>query len=617
MLSVKIKYVIILFFTTTALCNVFAQNITNNETIAEVNGEKISASLFQELWEMSPHLNTGNKNNSLSERINFLNTLIAYKLWNGNKDKYRVDTSSAYSTAIEEIEKIYVRDALYRKEILDKIIITPDELTSALKKQERTLVANYILTPEEEESKNYYRLLNSGFPFDSLMISSGRICNNGEPIKINYGDYPDPAESELFSLRPGKFTQPIKFNDGYYIFYLRNVIKKMWGSVDDQNKEKQKAEDVIKKRKEIVLHDRFMKETMNGVKADVKRDLFVKLEDGLLKSFAGKKAKEEKKSYITLSANEFTELENVFSSDELKSRFINIGNDTIKFGKCLRALFFNGLRMSASDTVTIKKTFDTYVRNMIQMEVLYKKGIEEGLLYSPEVQKYINMWSEFYSFETIRGGMLDTVDVRTEEVRNAYNNIYKNMTENIFLQFDYKCFADSNKANDGFDQIQKGKIFDNLQSSKDLKISNAFFSDNKKWIPISECGDYKDDLLKLEKGSCPKPFRYDSLFVLLKVIDKKQSKEMLGYASYDEAYPQLKKQLAWEKIQNKITKKTADFAVGAEIKVNYEEQKKLDMTRISSMTVRFIGFGGSVSGVPIYIPNNQWVDLLDSKQLLP
>ena len=352
MFSNKIKILLVFCFILGLSGNLFSQIGFHDETVAEIEGEKITASLFQEVWEMNPHLNTGNKSNSLSEKINFLNTIVAYKLWYHNMDKYSVDTSSAYSTAVNEIEKMFVRDALYRKEILNKISITPEELNLALKKQERTLVVNYLLSSQEEEIKNLYNLLNSGFPFDSLLTERDESKKQTEPVK-----------EELFSLKPGTFSQPIQFSDGYYIFFLKNVIKKIWGGEDDQKKEIQKTKDIIKKRKENVLYDNFMKKTLNGVKADVNRNLYKKLENGLVNGFAGKKAFEGKNSFITLSIDEFVKLEKIFSKDELESAFISFEDDTVKFGKCLRALYFNSLRMPSPDAVIIAKTIDTYIRN--------------------------------------------------------------------------------------------------------------------------------------------------------------------------------------------------------------------------------------------------------------
>jgi len=465
-------------------------------------------------------------------------------------DKYSVDTSSAYSTAVNEIEKMFVRDALYRKEILNKISITPEELNLALKKQERTLVVNYLLSSQEEEIKNLYNLLNSGFPFDSLLTERDESKKQPEPVKIKFGDYPDTVEEELFSLKPGTFSQPIQFSDGYYIFFLKNVIKKIWGGEDDQKKEIQKTKDIIKKRKENVLYDNFMKKTLNGVKADVNRNLYKKLENGLVNGFAGKKAFEGKNSFITLSIDEFVKLEKIFSKDELESAFISFEDDTVKFGKCLRALYFNSLRMPSPDAVIIAKTIDTYIRNFIEMEVLYKEGLKIGLQHSPEVQKYLKMWSEFYSFETIKGGMIDTVKVTPDQIRYAYNGLYKDMTENTFLRFDYICFQDSTTANSAIQKIRNGLAFDSLKIQNDSKIIHAFFSDKNKWVPVSDCGNYKTQLLGQEAGSYLMALNFDSFFVLLKIIDKKKSKELLGYATYEESYPKLKNQLAWEKIKN-------------------------------------------------------------------
>ena len=617
MFSHKINALLFLFCIIVFSGNLFSQNGLYDQTIAEIDGEKITASLFQEMWEMSPHLNTNNKGNSLSEKINFLNTIVAYKLWHRNMGKYSVDTSSAYSTAVSEIEKMFVRDALYKKEILNKISIPQEELDSALKKQERTLVVKYLLSSQEEEIKNLYKLLTSGILFDSLLSERPEYQKQTEPVKIKFGDYPDPVESELFSLKSNTYSKPIKFSDGYYIFYLDNSIKKIWGGEEDQKKEIQKTEDIIKKRKESVLYDDFMKKTLNGVKANVNRELFKKLESGLINAFKGEKIGGGNKTFITLSIEEFVELEKTFSKDELESAFISFKDDAVNFSKCLRALYFNGLKMPSSDAASIAKTFDTYIRNYIEMDVLYKHGIQLGLQKSPEVLKYRQIWSEYYSFETIRGGMIDTVKISPDKIRSVYNDIYKDMTENTFVKFDYVCFQDSALANSVVQKIMSGLTFEEMKNKSNSRIENDYFSDKNKWVPVSDCGNFKTQLIEKEPGSYLGPIKHDSLYVLIKVVDKKKSKELLGYSSYEEAYPKLKNQLAWEKIKGQITKTTANFAVGANVKINYEALKKIELTRISSMTIRFLGFGGSISGVPVYTPNYEWTELLDSKTLLP
>ena len=73
--------------------------------------------------------------------------------------------------------------------------------------------------------------------------------------------------------------------------------------------------------------------------------------------------------------------------------------------------------------------------------------------------------------------------------------------------------------------------------------------------------ELQNQLNQLEVGSLLDIINFDSLYVLVKIMDKKKSKELMGYASYEETYSKFKKQLAWEKIKNQITKKTADYAL--------------------------------------------------------
>jgi hypothetical protein len=62
--------------------------------------------------------------------------------------------------------------------------------------------------------------------------------------------------------------------------------------------------------------------------------------------------------------------------------------------------------------------------------------------------------------------------------------------------------------------------------------------------------------------------------------------------------------------------KTALLASKYNVRINMAVLKEIKVTNINLVTVRKIGFGGSISGVPINQPNNDWIDYLQAGSLI-
>ena len=113
----------ILIICITFFSNLAAQNILSPNELVRINDKIISTSEFLERFEMSPHFNQNLKRITPSIKLQFLYTLITEKLWASEAIKIGLDTTEAIKSSMESIEKLFVRHALFEKEIRNKIII--------------------------------------------------------------------------------------------------------------------------------------------------------------------------------------------------------------------------------------------------------------------------------------------------------------------------------------------------------------------------------------------------------------------------------------------------------------------------------------------------------------
>ncbi len=484
----------------------FAQGDIKGSVVAWVGEEAITTDDFIERYELNPHINSINKRTSYFSKLNFLHTLIAYKLWYQNKNEIGVTESLAYNTAKGEIKKLYVRDALYRKNVLNKINLTSGEIEEALKKQKQNLDVEYVFVENEKKAYEIFNLLKKGFPLNAIYEGEN---SKVIPVEIKYGDYNEYIENQLYELKIDDYSKPLKIKDGYYIFHLKNIVNEIWKGNKNKEQNIESVKKILIKRKEIEIYNNYMRSVLNGLQANVDKKLFNKLAVEINKIYSNNfsKHKEDKEDFH-LTNNEFVGLESKFNEFELRSSFISLPQDTITLKKYLRAFFFNGIKLPNSNMADIHPILDSYVRDFIIKEQLFLKGKEECLDTLSEVIKYENMWAEYYAFETAKGGMLDAENVPSSKIQDTVDS----------------------------EQI--------LESGANLEGTN---------------------------GS--------------KIVDD-------NFAS--------------KKVKLQIINKTNAFAENTSITINYDVLKSIEVTKINSFTIRHMGFGGSITGAPIYAPNYEW-----------
>jgi len=105
-----------IFLVILMISNVFAQE---SDVIAEANNSKITSDEFLKRFELTPRVRSSA--NIDTQKTHFLYTLIAEKLWAEEARSQNLDTMDSYKYYISNLEKLLVRDALFKREIEEKV----------------------------------------------------------------------------------------------------------------------------------------------------------------------------------------------------------------------------------------------------------------------------------------------------------------------------------------------------------------------------------------------------------------------------------------------------------------------------------------------------------------
>lgn len=208
-----------------------------------------------------------------------LYSIIAEKLWALEAETMGLNNSELMTTTYKAIEKMYVRDALYRQEILSKVKLSDEYLLEAFRRNSLSLNLHYIFATDESEIKDIYQQLLAGSDFYSILLKRPESSLQGEPYIISYGQMDKNVEDQLYNLKVGEFTTPVKAPNGWYIFKLLFIDQKKIENVKQAEEQQKYVMKVAETTLTDSIYKNFYSRFFKDAKAETNKELFLKLSE--------------------------------------------------------------------------------------------------------------------------------------------------------------------------------------------------------------------------------------------------------------------------------------------------------------------------------------------------
>ncbi len=607
-----IKYAFILFILFRSLTN--AQ--TENKILAKAGNRKITAKEFIERFEFVPQLNR-KETNIERKKKELLYTIIAEKLFAQEAERLKLDTTEIMKFTFPAMEKMYVRDALYKNEIQSKVKVNPEKIKSGLKKYRTVLNVNYIYSQNRNEIEQLYKSLLNGASFDSLL--NGRTESFEQPYKVEYGKMFEDVEDTLYNLKIGEHSAPIQSPDGWYIFKLQSIEEKPLPknkSLEDIKREVIKVE---KERAEDKIYQEFYKKFFSDKQVTADGTIFWSLVDKLVfelkknKNLANLRDGEK----IIFDSNNLRNIEREFGADSLKMPFIKFPDRAVTLKQFLREFMFEGFYTFSTESKIIASQLNSRVKRFIEMELLAREGYGKGLNSSPDVKPYTQMWRDNYLAQLYKRNLIRSVNVTDEEAKKYYleeNKKYTPVKEVNIIEI----LTDSldvvaevlKKLEQGADIRELAKIHTKRKWTRDKGGEFGFF-------PVTMYGELGKIAGELEVGEIYGPLELNEGFSIFKVIGKREPK-MEAPESFEQVKEKIKAKLKAKKIDKLLTGKTVELAGKYGVSVDLQALKAVKVNNINMLVYKYFGFGGRTLAFPISPPFYKWYDKLKSgEKVLP
>ncbi len=586
--------------------NISGQTDESN-VLVKIGNETITESDFIERYELTPQLYAGIKGGEEALKREVLYSIIAERLWALEAEAMGLGDSELMRTTYKAIEKMYVRDALYREEILSKVNLTDEYLIEAFRRNSLSLNLHYIFSTDETEINDIYQQIITGSDFYSIFLKRPESSLQEEPYVVSYGQMDKNVEDQLYNLQVGEFTSPVKAPNGWYIFRLLTTEQKIIENVK-QAEEQQKY---VMKVAQATLTDSIYKDFyfrfFKDAKAETNKEIFLKLSDLVTDVLISKNQSEAASTgnKIILMPDDLYEIESKLDLELLNAEFIKINDQSATINDFLQELSIEKMYVDSLEENHIKGRLNFAVKRFIEHELLSSEGYNRGLQNLPEVQKYLKMWSSYYLSESLRKKIADEIDVTDEEAYSFYLDKNKDTTSIVEVKIVELLTEDLDAVKQVLDELNTGKQFRELAVKYTIREETKNNNGELGFFPISEYGEIGQKAAMMKIGDMYGPIKVPEGYSLFELIDRK---EHIGFSAdnYESVKEVLKQELKQKKYSESIISKTSELANKYYVQVNDENLSSVKVLNTTTVIYRYFGFGGKLLAVPMTTPNYLW-----------
>jgi hypothetical protein len=593
----------------------FASNAQNEtDVLAIIGSDKITVEEFQNRFDFMPHLNYSTSNID-SVKKEFLYSLVAEKLWALEADELQINTIESVKLSLKTLQKLFVKDELYKQEVESKINITGEEISIGLSRVTRILEMNIVASTDSQNIWNLYNSLLISDHFDSLVAKS-KLPNKESEIKL--GSLQDERiEDIVYSLKMNEFTKPILSNSNWFIFKL---ISDYRDETIDLTKEH--AKNIVVKtlsdRKSQKIGREYLDRIFKGrtITADRKvLDLFYENLKSVILERVNKTESDTSFSVQLLQTDLLKCLSHI-DEDNLNKAFTVVDNDTLTIKDYVFYLIYQKIEFKSLKDNDAKIILNMAVRQFIETAVLYNEGLKVGLDNLRSVKSDLQIWKNYYLSEVLMNSYADSIEITDEEINNFINGnqITSNSLKVNIREILIDNIEDAEKI---LNELNEGKEFESLVSAYNQREWTKQSNGEWGFFNPQDAGEIGRIAADLKIDQIYGPIKVNEGYSIFKLIDKRNQIAIPNTVMDKDSLKFIRVKIALSKMDKLINDKTVSLAGKYQLNINEQLLKNTEVSELNTFTYRFIGFGGKIAAFPITIPMYEWYEQYKQKKEIP
>jgi hypothetical protein len=605
-------YLVYLFLITGSFA-LFGQS--GDAVVAKIGNDNITAREFKLRFELSPYIPENQNLPSDSLKYDFLYSLIAEKIWASEAEKLGISNSEKFIFFFKPLEDLFVRDALFKVEVKDKVKLNQQDLIDGINKYPITIKALAIVDFDSTAIFNFYNQLKVNSNPDSLLNFYPQLSSNSEEVEIKLGALKDEElENLIFSLGTNEFNEPMKTENGWAFFFIKNKTY----TVIDLNDQKtvDQIKDVLRNRRIEKRYQEYYKEILTGFNTEINPETFNIIFSDIWGRIKLKYSGNDTVKYYELNEADFISILNSPSYNNYANPLFSIRGKDIKAKDFLSDLAFNGFNVKQIDSSLVLFSLNQKLKNFIENQVITEVAYKRELQFTPDVRNDLTLWREKYLSQFYFNSTLDSIHISEEELFSYFQTEKQNKSNLTLINIRLITLNNLDLIAEILSKLNSGEDFGEVIKpfGQTDSLVNIFGETGLR--PVISLGEMGQRAINLKMNEVYGPIQRNNSYTLLQVIEKKDQQDSLNL-NFDLIKDQLRNDLRIKKLYQRLNNSTSFIALKNDVKIFPDAINNLSTTKIPMFVHRFMGFGGRVSGMPLLMPFSEWIKKMDKVNILP
>jgi hypothetical protein len=506
------------------------------------------------------------------------------------------------------LEKMFVRDALYKQEIRDQVSISASELREAIFRmscKRRILGVRFPSFFEAARFATEWKRRRSDHESNSSIF----LAYNVQPdtILIAFSSVDSVLEDIAYRLKDTTDVSPALHSSlfGAMVATLFRVepdlnIQKL--SREDREKN---AREVLQRQKETSRASAFVDGVLRGKQMEADSILFRSVSRSLWERLRLDTVARRVPGGFRYLPEDVYGLLSEFKSN-LDSPIVRGSFGVLRLGDFLEYLFHYDFSIPSVRPRSFAVSLFQILRAMTEGDLIAQEGLRRGFQYRAEIQRDVSVWMNYWESRFNEFDVTDTVTFRAWE---PYWSLWRNngaLVESTCVQRVQEILRpDSTSTAELLRSIGGGASMDSLAQLYTVRTEWRAKGGMSGWFTFRERHELSSKLIIMEEGETRGPIKLREGYAILRLIGRKFN---VGQPILDSL---LQREVSRVRIlhqQAAVNRFVAQEAIHHNVEIYYERIGKADVTNVNIFTRRSIGFGGRINAAPILVPQWQWVD---------
>lgn len=608
----KIIITIVLFTSLSAI----SHSQTDDKIVAQIGNQKITAKEFKLRFELSPYIPENQYLPSDSIKYDFLYSLIAEKLWADEAERIGISESDKFKFFFKPLEDMFVRDALFKAEVKDKVKLSPSEIMDGINKYPFKFKAITVVHPDSNEIFELYNKLTLKHNIDSILQSTPAFFNSSEETEIKLGSLKDEnLENKLFALNVNEFSNPEKFEQNWVLFYVK---EKSFTPIDlNDGKTTENIKEIITNRKIEQRYQEYYAELLKGFRTEINTEVLKILVSDIWQRIKTKNAGNGSVEYFEMNESDYIDI--ISSGDFSKYNQVLFkieDNKEITAKDFLSDLAFNGFYVNRLDSMLVLQTINQKLKDFINNQVLTTEGYKRQLQLNPDVMRDLGLWRKKYLAQFYFNNSLDSISISDDELFSYYQKEWQDKSDLALINLRILTLRNLDLISEILNQLNEGADFGEIIKPFGQTDPLVNILGETGLRPIISLGELADVVSKLELNEVYGPIQRNKSYSLLQVIQREDNSDSVK-TNFETIKNSLRDDLRVKKLFKGLNSGTANLAVKNNLKIFPDVIESISTTNIPMFIHRFMGFGGRIAGMPLLTPFSGWIKQMDKINILP